>query len=127
MTTQFVLTLNLLGDFKMNIKKIFVATVITLGFVSSAQAVKLSAVDKSTPTNLCMAAASGNRAAMHHTMKTSGYSSKFIMTKIHCNGESILGFVEHYGKNSESMLRMLDRRQTSVSITDLANNTLEEK
>jgi hypothetical protein len=111
----------------MNIKKIAAVTVITLSFITSAQAAKLIAVDKNITTNLCMTAAAGNRAAMHIAIKSSGYSSKFVANKVQCNSENLLSFIEHNGKNSSSMLKMLDRRQTSVSITDLANNTLEEK
>jgi len=111
----------------MNIKKIAITTVITLGLVASAQAAKVIPLDRSTVTNLCVMAAMGNRAAMNNTIKASGYSSKFVASKVQCNGESLLSFIEHNGNNSESMLKMLDRRQTSVSITDLASNTLEEK
>ncbi len=114
----------------MNIKKIAAATVITLGLVTSVQAAKLEAADGSIATKLCMTAASGNRAAMHNAIKASGYSAKFIENKVECNVESLLSFVEHSGKNSESMLRMLDRSQTSVSITDLArvaNRASKEK
>jgi len=110
----------------MNIKKL-ATVIIALGLVSSASAAKFSAIDKSITTDLCMTAASGNRAAMHNTMKSSGYSSKFIVNKVQCNGESLLSFIEHNGKNSASMLKMLERRKTSVTITDLASNTLVEK
>jgi hypothetical protein len=105
----------------MSIKKL-ATVIIALGLVTSASAAKLTAVDKSKVTELCITAASGNRAAMHNTIKSSGYSAKFIADKVQCNGESLLSFVEHNGKNSVSMLRMLDRRQTSVTITDLAKN-----
>jgi len=111
----------------MNIKKIAAATVITLGLATTAQAAKVIATDKGITTNLCVTAASGNRAAMHNTIKASGYSSKFVASKVQCNGESLLSFVENNGKNSASMLKMLDRSTTSVSITDLAKNTVEVK
>lgn len=111
----------------MSIKKIAAATVITLGLISTAQAAKVSAMDESLATNLCVTAAEGNRVAMHDTIKASGYSSKFIANKVKCNGENLLSFVEHNGENSESMLKMLNRTTTSVSITDIASNTIEEK
>lgn len=110
----------------MNITKL-ATVVIALGLVTSASAAKFSAVDKSKTTELCITAASGNLAAMHNTIKSSGYSSKFIVDKIQCNGESLLSFVEQNGKNSASMLKMLDRSQTSVRITDLAKNELVYK
>lgn len=109
----------------MNTNTIVLATIIAMSFTVSAQAAKLIAVDESIATNLCVTAATGNRAAMHNTIKSSGYSSKFIASKIECNGENLLSFVENNGTNSESMLRMLDRTKTSVSITDLAKNTLD--
>jgi len=110
----------------MSIKKL-ATVIIALGLVTSASAANLTAVDKSKTTELCITAASGKLAAMHNTMKASGYSSKFIVDKVQCNGESLLSFVEHNGKNSASMLKMLDRKQTSVTITDLASNSLQNK
>jgi uncharacterized membrane protein YoaK (UPF0700 family) len=105
----------------MNIKKIVVATVIALGLASTAQAAKVTALDKSMATGFCVTAAAGNRVAMHNSIKASGYSSKYVTNNIKCNGASLLSFVENNGKNSASMLKMLDRTQTSVSITDLAS------
>ena len=104
----------------MNIKKIVVATVITLGLTATAQAAKVTAIDTSTVTELCVTAASGNKAAMYNSIKSSGYSSEFVANKIECNGVNLLSFVEHNGKNSTAMLKMLDRTSTNVSITDLA-------
>ena len=89
--------------------------------MTSAQATNLSPVDNTVATNLCITAAAGNTAVMHNTIKSSGYSTKFIANKIKCNGENLLSFVENNGKNSSSMLKMLDRTKTSVSITDLAS------
>ena len=66
----------------MSIKKIAVATIITLGLATTAQAAKVTASDKSITTNLCVAAAAGNRAAMYNTIKASGFSSKFVASKI---------------------------------------------
>lgn len=111
----------------MNVKKIVIGTVMTLGLITSAQATQLVGVDESTATNLCVTAAAGNRAMMYNTIKSSGHSSKFIVNNIKCNGDNLLSFVEHNGKNSVSMLKMLHRANTSVTITDLAKNTLEEK
>ncbi|MBA6257944.1 MULTISPECIES: DUF3718 domain-containing protein [unclassified Colwellia] len=105
----------------MNYKNIAVATIITLGFSISAQAAKVTAIDNSIATNLCVTAATGNRAAMYKSIKSSGYSSKYVANNIECNGKNLLSFVEHNGKNSAAMLKLLDRTKTSVSITDLAS------
>ncbi len=105
----------------MNIKNIVVATIITLGLTATAHAAKVTASDKSISTDLCVTAVSGNRAAMHASIKSSGYSPEFVINKVQCNGENLLSFVENNGINSSSMLKMLDRTKTSVSITDLAS------
>jgi hypothetical protein len=104
----------------MSIKNIVVATIITLGFSTTVQAAKVTALDNSIATGICVTAASGNRAAMHKSIKSSGYSANFVANKIECNGENLLSFVELNGKNSTAMLKMLDRTKTSISITDLA-------
>jgi hypothetical protein len=111
----------------MSIKKIAISAIITAGLFSSVQATELEAADGSQFTNLCMTALEGNRAKMHNTIKASGYSDKFVARNVQCNGESLLSFVEQHGKNSSSMLKMLDRTSTETSITDLAQNTIEEK
>lgn len=105
----------------MGIKKVAVVALISSGLFFSVQATELIAADNSGYTNLCMTALEGNRAKMHNTIKASGYSSRFVTKNVQCNGESLLSFVESNGKNSSSMLKMLDRDNTSVSITDLAS------
>jgi hypothetical protein len=105
----------------MGIKKVTVLVMISSCLFFTVQAAELKAADSSRYTNLCMTALEGNRAKMHNTIKSSGHSSKFVASKIQCNGESLLSFVERNGKNSASMLKMLDRTKTSVSITDLAS------
>ena len=111
----------------MNINTIVLASIISIGSTGAAQAGQVVSADKSIATNLCVTAATGNRAAMHNTIKASGYSAKFIASKIECNGENLLSFVENNGQNSASMLKMLDRTKTSVSITDIAKVTIEDK
>lgn len=111
---------------KMNIKKIMFTTLVATGLSITAQASSLQAADDSLATNLCMTAASGNRAAMHNEIKASGKSAEFVAKNITCNGENILAFVENHGKNSQKILDMIDRTNKQVSITDLAQNRMEK-
>ena len=115
----------------MGIKKLAVVALIGSGLFLSVQANEFKSADNSRYTNLCMTAVVGNLAKMDNTIKSTGYSTKFVITKVQCNGENLLSFVESNGenllsfvesngKNASSMLKMLDRDNTSVSITDLA-------
>lgn len=111
----------------MTIKKIVIATLLTTTVSVSAQASELKAGDQSSETTLCLTAASGNRAAMHNEIKNSGKSLNYIANNITCNGENILAFVDKYGKNSENMLKALDRSTRHVSITDIAKSNIDVK
>lgn len=111
----------------MSVKKLALVTLLTSSVAMSVGATEITAGDASIETNLCVTAAEGNRAAMHVEMRNSGYSNKFIASKITCNGENILAFVEKHGKNPEMMLNMLDKRTRQTSITDIAKNSLVEK
>ena len=104
----------------MGIKKIAVIAMVCSGMFISVQAKVFEATDSSLYTDLCLTALEGNLAKMHNSIKSSGYSRKFVANKIECNGENLLSFVQHHGKNSTVMLKMLDRTRTSVSITDIA-------
>ncbi|MDG1750191.1 MAG: DUF3718 domain-containing protein [Thalassotalea sp.] len=109
----------------MDIKKIAILASMAVGLPFSVQASNLEAADSSIATELCLIAASGNRAAMFNVVKESGKSLNFIANNITCNGENILAFVEQRGKNSQNMLKVLDRSAHEVSITDIAKNTLK--
>lgn len=109
----------------MNIKKILMTGLMATGLAVSAQASDLKAADSSIATELCMTAASGNRAAMFNKIEASGKSIKYLANNITCNGNNILAFVEQHGKNSQNMLKVLDRTSHGVSITDIAKNTLK--
>lgn len=92
-----------------------------------SQANEIVAADNSNITQLCMTALSGNRAAMHNNIKSSGYSKSFIATNVQCNGVNILTFVQQYGKNADGMLRILDRSEHKTYITDIAKNDTTTK
>lgn len=109
----------------MSIKKILITGLMTTGLAISAQASDLKAADSSIATELCMTAVSGNRAAMLNQIEASGKSIKYLANNITCNGDNILAFVEQHGKNSQKMLKVLDRSSHGVSITDIAQNTLK--
>lgn len=110
----------------MSIKKVLVSAMV-FGLVASANAADLKAVNKSTETNLCMTAASGNKIAMASEIKASGYSKNFVAEKVQCNGKNILAFVELHGKNADNMINLIDQKSRQVSITDIAKNSITEK
>lgn len=110
----------------MDIKKTVVAALVITGFSVQAKASDLVAANQSIATNLCLTAASGNRAAMVNQIKATGKSLQFIAKHINCNGENILAFVEQHGKKSQNMLKVLDRATHEVSITDIAKNTIKQ-
>lgn len=101
---------------------------LVLGSITTmSHATEMVAADSSNFTALCMTALSGNRAAMHNNIKSSGYSKPFITNNVECNGVNILTFVQQYGQNADAMLRTLDRGEHSTSITDLAKNNRVNK
>jgi len=108
-------------------KKLSIAVLMTTGLIASAQAADVVASNNSSFTQLCVTAAAGNRAAMSNEIKASGYSRNFVAKNVQCNGENIVSFIEHNGKNSHAMIKTLDRSNTEITITDLAQNRLEEK
>ena len=105
---------------RMNFKRIVLSFFIVSTFTSVTQATEVIAADSSKFTKLCMVALNGNRAALHSNIKASGYSQDYIVSNLRCNGDNILTFVEQYGKNTDSMLRILNRGERSISITDIA-------
>jgi len=104
----------------MSLKKLVASFIGFSALMSTSYANELIAANETQFTQLCMTAIAGNRAAMHNSIRSSGYSKAFIVKNLQCNGENILAFVEQYGKNSDSMLRILNRNERSTSITDLA-------
>ena len=62
-----------------SIRKISAILAFSSCLAFSTQAVELKAADNSILTQLCMTAASGNRAAMHNAIKESAYSKKFVV------------------------------------------------
>ncbi|MCJ8320144.1 MAG: DUF3718 domain-containing protein [Colwellia sp.] len=111
----------------MNMKKLSIAILMTTGFIASTQAADVVAANNSEFTQLCVTAAAGNRAAMHNEILASGYSRTYVTKNVQCNGENIISFIEHNGKNSDSMILSLNHNANKVTITDLAKNSLEEK
>ena len=93
----------------------------------SAQAKDFTAANGSVFTDLCITAVSGNRAAMHNKIVSSGHSKTFIARNVQCNGENIAHFVARNGRNSENMLKVIGGQRESVSITDLAMNSPQSK
>lgn len=101
-------------------KKVVAMSVLSLSTVVSSQAVELRAADKTSFTQLCMTAVSGNRAATHNAIKESGYSKNFVINNVQCNSKDMITFIQQYGNNVESMVNALDKQGTHVTIKDLA-------
>lgn len=81
-----------------------------MGFTSIVNGNEVVAANKSSFTDLCMVALSGNRAAMHNRIKFSGYSKAFVRNHVQCNKANLLSFIAKHGKNSKAMVRMLDNK-----------------
>ena len=111
----------------MNMKKLSIAVLMTTSFIASTQAADVVAANNSEFTQLCVTAAAGNRAAMHNEILASGYSRSFVTKNVQCNGENIVSFIEHNGKNSDAMILSLNHNDSEVTITDLAKNRVEGK
>jgi len=105
----------------MNIlNSIAVISTLSAGIVFSSQAVELKAGDNSTFTELCITAASGNRAATYNAIKASGYSKTFVVNNVQCNSADMISFIQQYGENIDGMIKALEDNGTHVSIKDLA-------
>ncbi|MGB1198516.1 MAG: DUF3718 domain-containing protein [Thalassotalea sp.] len=105
----------------MNInRKVAVILALSSSLAFSSQAVELKAADNSTYTQLCMTAASGNRAALYNAIKNTGHSKKFITKSVQCNSADMVAFVQQYGRNVDKIVDALQRSGTSVTIQDLA-------
>jgi len=111
----------------MNVKKLTLTTIASFGLMMSANAADMTSADNSSFTNLCMSGLTGNRAEFYIAVSNSRYSKDYIAKNVQCNGESIISFIQHYGKNSDAMVRTLDNSITNVSIIDIAQNRLQDK
>lgn len=103
-----------------SIRKISAILAFSSCLAFSTQAVELKAADNSILTQLCMTAASGNRAAMHNAIKESAYSKNFVVNNVRCNSADVISFVQTHGRNVDDMVKSLETIGTSVSINDLA-------
>jgi len=103
-------------------QKVVLMSLVLSTFALSTQAQDFLAADNSKFSNLCVTAVSGNRVAMHNEIKNSGYSKQFIARNLQCNGENIVSFIRHNGRNNENMLKTIGGGREKVSITDLAMN-----
>jgi hypothetical protein len=112
---------------KMSRKILAITILATCTYSTLGYSQEIVAADDSHITQLCMTALSGNRAAMHNGIKSSGYSKEFVAKNVRCNGVNILAFVDKHGKNANAMLKILDKGVRTTSITDLANNNIETK
>lgn len=103
--------------------KVLTTLTLSLTVAGMANASTLIAKDQSLTTELCMTAASGNRAKMHNTIKNSGYSKSYIYYNVKCNDQNITEFVAQHGNSPKQMNSMLSQGRTKgrVSINDIAS------
>jgi hypothetical protein len=99
-------------------KSALVLAVLGLSMATAANAaeVKVTALDNSLASQLCVTAATGSRVKMFKDMSNSGWSKQFIKSNIVCNGDSIGTFAARYG--SDGVKKMLPAG-TNVEIIDL--------
>ena len=95
-------------------KTLSLAIMMIAGLASSVQAQEAVAADNGMTTKLCVIAASGNIAALHNKINESGYSRKFVAKNVQCNGENILSFIEHYGRNTSAMINDIDHKSNEA-------------
>jgi hypothetical protein len=103
-------------------KTLSLAIMMSAGLASSVQAQEVVAADNGKFTQLCVTAASGNVAALHNKTKESGYSRKFVAKNVQCNGENILAFIDHYGKNNTAMINNIDHKSNEAKGLQVAKN-----
>jgi hypothetical protein len=103
--------------------KILATLTLSLSVVGISNASTLVAKDNSISTELCMTAASGNRAAMHNAIKNSRLSKSYVVYNIKCNAQNITDFIAQHGKNPNKMNLLLNhgRNKGQVSINDIAS------
>ena len=103
--------------------KVLTTLTVSLTLTGMASATTLVAKDHSISTELCMTAASGNRATLNNSIKNSGLSKSFIVYNIKCNSQSITDFVAQYGKSPTKINKLLNRAKNKgkVTISDIAS------
>ncbi len=89
---------------------------LTSVFTGSALAsVEFKPTDDSVTSNLCVAAATGNRWKLHEQIKESALDKKYVAQDMTCNGLSVAAFVDQYGKNGDSIKKYLNIQQQQIA------------
>ncbi len=77
--------------------------------------VEFKPTDDSVTSNLCVAAATGNRWKLHEQIKESALDKKYVAQDMTCNGLSVAAFVDQYGKNGDSIKKYLNIQQKQIA------------
>jgi len=92
-------------------KTITLLTTSTLLLLTTAatNAQTFEATDDAISTQICIAAAEGNKARLNRTIANFRLNKTFVANKIKCNGQDITTFVAQHGKSSENIVAMLNK------------------
>lgn len=106
--------------------KTLTKTLITSTFIllttGAAYASSLEAANNSKTTQICIAAAEGNKARLHIKIKESGLSKVFVANNVKCNDQDITSFVAIHGKDPVTINSILNkyRKDKNISQVNLA-------
>jgi hypothetical protein len=103
--------------------KVLTTLTLSLSISGIVNASTFIAKDNSITTELCMAAASGNRVAMHKAIQNSRLSKSYVVYNVKCNTQNITDFVSQYGKSPERMNTLINQgsKKGHVRINDTAS------
>jgi hypothetical protein len=88
--------------------KTLAASLISFTILGAAHASpELVPTDNEAGTGLCVTATSGSLLKMNKAMKSTRVTKRYVTEKMTCNGQSIVAFVEQYGKKAEKMNNFL--------------------
>lgn len=109
-----------------NVKKALLATALTFGFASMAQATTYTAADDSAASKLCATAATASKMQMHR--EVAGFTSnimtaknyRLIANELYCNGQNVADFARQAG-NIHVAEKLETYRSKYVQIRDIAS------
>ena len=95
-----------------SIATVAIATMFTGAAMASTQ---IEAADDSVTSNLCVAAATGNKWKLHKELKLSAVDKQYVASEMTCNGMSVAEFVDQYGANSEAIKMYLNIESQAIA------------
>jgi hypothetical protein len=77
----------------------------SIGFAQAAN--EFVATNNTTDTEICVAAAEGNRLKLLKTLKDASLSKNYVVENVQCNELSFVDFVEQYSKESTKINKFI--------------------